>query len=243
MVKGMPSIDHPNQLCEGCLFGKQARKTFPKESLTRAQHPLELIHSDVYFLKAKSEVFGIFKRFKLMVEKQSGYQIKALRSDHGGESTSNEFKAFCKEHGIHHPMTTPYSPQQNRVVERKNRIIFNMSVEFDEEGVWEWSTSKRETEYSTFFVDDEEEEDSAETNTPPPTQNAQVDEESSSEGPRKFRSLRDIYDALQDVNLSDFTQYCLIAETEPLSYEDATHKRKWRKAIDEEIKAITKNDT
>ncbi|KAL2235602.1 UNVERIFIED_CONTAM: Retrovirus-related Pol polyprotein from transposon TNT 1-94 [Sesamum indicum] len=32
-------------------------------------------------------------------------------------------------------------------------------------------------------------------------------------------------------------------KTEPLSYEDATHERKWRKAIDEEIKPITKNDT
>ena len=36
MVKGLPFINHPNQLCEGCLFGKQARKSFPKESMTKA---------------------------------------------------------------------------------------------------------------------------------------------------------------------------------------------------------------
>ncbi|KAK2981150.1 hypothetical protein RJ640_013472 [Escallonia rubra] len=47
MVKGLPSINHLNQLCEGCLFGKQARKSFPKESMTIAKCPLELIHSDV----------------------------------------------------------------------------------------------------------------------------------------------------------------------------------------------------
>ncbi|KZV23270.1 hypothetical protein F511_17779 [Dorcoceras hygrometricum] len=29
MVKGLPSIDHPNQLCEGCILGTQARKSFP----------------------------------------------------------------------------------------------------------------------------------------------------------------------------------------------------------------------
>ncbi|KAK2982524.1 hypothetical protein RJ640_027178 [Escallonia rubra] len=32
MVKGLPHISHPNQLCEGCIFGKQFRKSFPKEA-------------------------------------------------------------------------------------------------------------------------------------------------------------------------------------------------------------------
>ncbi|RDX81243.1 hypothetical protein CR513_38114, partial [Mucuna pruriens] len=31
MVKGMPHINHPNQLCEACLLGKHARRSFPKE--------------------------------------------------------------------------------------------------------------------------------------------------------------------------------------------------------------------
>ncbi|KAL0443704.1 UNVERIFIED_CONTAM: Retrovirus-related Pol polyprotein from transposon TNT 1-94 [Sesamum latifolium] len=62
-----------------------------------------------------------------MVENQSGFRIKALRSDRGGEFTSNEFKIFCEQNGIHRPMTTPYSPQQNGVAERKNRTILNMA--------------------------------------------------------------------------------------------------------------------
>ncbi|KAK2980575.1 hypothetical protein RJ640_017437 [Escallonia rubra] len=81
----------------------------------------------VYFLKQKSEVFSTFKRFKALVEKQSGYQIKAMRSDRGGEFISKEFKAFCEENGIRRPLTIPYSPQQNGVVERKNRSIVNMT--------------------------------------------------------------------------------------------------------------------
>ena len=36
MVKGLPYINHPDQLCEGCLLGKQFRKSFPKESNSRA---------------------------------------------------------------------------------------------------------------------------------------------------------------------------------------------------------------
>ncbi|KAK2990141.1 hypothetical protein RJ640_007543 [Escallonia rubra] len=155
MVNGLPSIVQPDQLCEGCLVGKQHRHSFPKESISRAKAPLELIHTDVcgpidltslgknkyfllfiddysrktwvYFLKQKSEVFSTFKRFKALVEQQNGYQIKAMRSDRGGEFISKEFKAFCEENGIRRPLTIPYSPQQNRVVERKNRSIVNMT--------------------------------------------------------------------------------------------------------------------
>ena len=32
MVRGLPPIEHPDQLCEGCLVGKHFRKPFPKES-------------------------------------------------------------------------------------------------------------------------------------------------------------------------------------------------------------------
>jgi transposase InsO family protein len=50
-----------------------------------------------------------------------------LRSDRGGEFTSNEFKEFCEANGIHRPLTVPRSPQQNGVVEKKNRTILNMA--------------------------------------------------------------------------------------------------------------------
>ncbi|GJW99345.1 retrovirus-related pol polyprotein from transposon TNT 1-94 [Tanacetum coccineum] len=32
MVKGLDQIDHPNQVCEGCLLGKHARSSFPKKA-------------------------------------------------------------------------------------------------------------------------------------------------------------------------------------------------------------------
>ena len=47
MVRELPCINHPNQLCEGCLLGKQVKMGFPKESYSRAKKPLELIHTDV----------------------------------------------------------------------------------------------------------------------------------------------------------------------------------------------------
>lgn len=81
----------------------------------------------VYFLKEKEEAFDAFKQLLAMAEKQSGYYIKVLRSDRGGEYTSRAFQEFCKENGIKHQLTAAYTPQQNGVSERKNRTILDMA--------------------------------------------------------------------------------------------------------------------
>ena len=77
----------------------------------------------VYFLKSKDEVFSKFKEFKALIENLSERKIKILRSDNGGEYTSNEFVNYCKDVWIKRELTTPYNPQQNGVAERKNRTI------------------------------------------------------------------------------------------------------------------------
>ena len=48
------------------------------------------------FLKEKSESFEKFKIFKAMVENETHVKIKCLRSDNGGEFTSNEFNEFVR---------------------------------------------------------------------------------------------------------------------------------------------------
>ncbi|KAI5344111.1 hypothetical protein L3X38_011988 [Prunus dulcis] len=155
MVVGLPEIKEDRQVCEGCVLGKQSREAFPREAISRASTPLELIHSDicgpmqtvtkagnrffltfiddctrmcwVYFLRHKSEALCVFKKFKATVELQSGYKLKQLRSDRGGEYTSMEFERFCDNAGIERQLTTPYTPQQNGVAERKNRTIVEMA--------------------------------------------------------------------------------------------------------------------
>lgn len=154
MVTGLPQIDHPSRVCEECVIGKQHRDPFPKGDAWRAKKVLELVHSDicgpinpssngskryfitfiddfsrktwVYLLQEKSEAFLAFKNYKALVEKEVGQPIKTLRTDRGGEYTSQEFANFCELHGIKRQLTTSYSPQQNGVAERKNRTILNM---------------------------------------------------------------------------------------------------------------------
>ncbi|GKF16696.1 cysteine-rich receptor-like protein kinase 25-like protein [Tanacetum coccineum] len=52
--------------------------------------------------------------------------IKCLRSDRGGEFTSNSFNEFCEAQGIKRQLTAAYTPQQNRVAEWRNRTLMNM---------------------------------------------------------------------------------------------------------------------
>ncbi|GKB11700.1 putative RNA-directed DNA polymerase [Tanacetum coccineum] len=66
------------------------------------------------------------KVFKSEVELQLGKKIKALRSDRGGEYLSQEFKDYLSENGIVQNLTSPYTPQQNGVSERRNRTLLDM---------------------------------------------------------------------------------------------------------------------
>jgi hypothetical protein len=81
----------------------------------------------VYPLKAKSECFERFKEFKALAEKEVDSHIKVLRSDNGGEYTSNQFEAYLKGQGIAHQTLALHTPQQNGVAERANRTIVEMA--------------------------------------------------------------------------------------------------------------------
>jgi transposase InsO family protein len=78
-------------------------------------------------MKYKSEVVDIFLKFKAWVEKQSTYKIQVIRLDNGTKYISEKFNNFNKKEGIEHHLTAPYTPQQNKVVERKNRTLVEMA--------------------------------------------------------------------------------------------------------------------
>ncbi|GJX74795.1 retrotransposon protein, putative, ty1-copia subclass [Tanacetum coccineum] len=139
--------------CVSCLSGKMTRKSFPHRP-KRVTDLLGIIHTgvcgplrhvarqgasyfitftddysrygNIYLLKHKHEVFETFKVFKNEVENQLGKTIKALRSDRGGKYISQEFKDYLKACGIVQQLTPPYTPQHNRVSERRNRTLLDM---------------------------------------------------------------------------------------------------------------------
>jgi hypothetical protein len=69
---------------------------------------------------AKSDTLAALKKFQVKVEVETGRHLHVLRTDNGGEVTSVEFETYCAEHDVKRQHTTPYTPQQNGVVERRN---------------------------------------------------------------------------------------------------------------------------
>lgn len=158
MARGIPKMVQPKEKCEGCLMTKLTRSSFPSHTSFETKKPLELVYADicgpitpetpggnryfllfvddysrkmwVYFLKEKSDALGMFKKYKAVVEKSTEKNIKMLRTDRGGEFCSKEFTLYCEEMGIERQYTNPYTPQQNGVVERRNRTVAAMTRSF-----------------------------------------------------------------------------------------------------------------
>jgi transposase InsO family protein len=150
-VREMSQIMKPtNTLCKHCQQGKKTKTGFKSKEYSTTR-PLEIVHTDlvgptttkglkgekyfmllvddytrmtaVFFLRNKSDVFENFKVYKEMVENEMDSKIKFLRSDNGGEFTSNEFMDCYSRHGIKRQFFIARTPQQNGVVERKNKTV------------------------------------------------------------------------------------------------------------------------
>ena len=61
-----------------------------------------------------------------MVENESDKSIKNLRTDNGEVFTKHEFNPYLYKHGIQYQKIVLYTPQQDGVVERKNRNLVEM---------------------------------------------------------------------------------------------------------------------
>jgi transposase InsO family protein len=55
-----------------------------------------------------------------------GLRIKKIRSDNGTEFKNSQTEGILEGEGIKHELSSPYTPQQNGVVERKNRTLLDM---------------------------------------------------------------------------------------------------------------------
>jgi hypothetical protein len=60
-------------------------------------------------------------------QNEFGLRIKKIRSDNGTEFKNSQIKGFLEDEGIKHEFSSPYTPQQNGVVERKNITLLDMA--------------------------------------------------------------------------------------------------------------------
>jgi transposase InsO family protein len=83
--------------------------------------------SRVFFLQEKSQTQETLKKFLKQAQNEFRLGIKKIRSDNRTEFKNSQIEGFLEEEGIKHEFSSPYTPQQNDVVERKNRTILDMA--------------------------------------------------------------------------------------------------------------------
>ncbi|BBH05691.1 hypothetical protein Prudu_017155 [Prunus dulcis] len=84
----------------------------------------------VFLLKNKHDVASILPEFYTMVSTKFHARVKVFRTDNGGEYVNNTLASFFLAQGIIHQMTTPFTPLQNGVSERKNRQLLEVARSF-----------------------------------------------------------------------------------------------------------------
>jgi transposase InsO family protein len=138
-----------------CQAGKQVGSQNPHKNIMTTDRPLELLHMDLFgpiayisisgskyclvivddysrftwvsFLQEKSQTQETLKGFLRQAQNEFGLRINKIRSDNGEEFKNSQIEGFLEEEGIKHEFSSPYTPQQNGVVERKNRTLLDMA--------------------------------------------------------------------------------------------------------------------
>ena len=152
LVRGLPKLEFSKDgLCGACQLGKQKRSSFKSKILSSIVKPLQLLHMDLFgpvnimsiskkkyclvivddfskftwtfFLHSKDEAGKIIINHIKALNNNPDVKVGRIRSDNGTEFKNSVMKEFCEEEGIIHEFSAPRTPQQNGVVERKNRTL------------------------------------------------------------------------------------------------------------------------
>ncbi|GJU92726.1 putative ribonuclease H-like domain-containing protein, partial [Tanacetum coccineum] len=152
LVRGLPSkLFENDQTCVACQKGKQHRASCKSKTENSISLPLHLLHMDlfgltfvkslkkkmyclvvtddysrftwVFFLATKDETSGILKSFITRIENLVDHKVKVIRCDNGTEFKNKEMNQFCEIKGILRQLSVARTPQQNEVVERRNRTL------------------------------------------------------------------------------------------------------------------------
>ncbi|XP_073291044.1 uncharacterized protein [Primulina huaijiensis] len=155
-VRGMPNLlSGIPYVCGDCQKGKQTRVSHPVLPTSGTTRCLELLHMDlmgpmeveslvgkkysfvcvddfsrfswVSFIREKSDTFDVFKNLIKRITNFHNLKVRKIRTDHGKEFENTSFSSFCSSKGISHEFSTPKTPQQNGIAERKNRTLQEMA--------------------------------------------------------------------------------------------------------------------
>ncbi|WVZ93435.1 hypothetical protein U9M48_039413, partial [Paspalum notatum var. saurae] len=156
LIRGLPKLRAEKDLvCHPCRHGKMVAASHIPVSQVVISYPGELLHMDtvgparvasvsgkwyvlvvvddfsrfswVFFMEFKDEALGFVRDLVLRLTNESHKAMRAIRSDNGGEFRNSCFENFCRDLGLEHQFSSPYTPPQNGVEERKNRTLVEMA--------------------------------------------------------------------------------------------------------------------
>ncbi|GJX16519.1 retrovirus-related pol polyprotein from transposon TNT 1-94 [Tanacetum coccineum] len=76
-----------------------------------------------HFLRSKDETPGVLIDFLTLVQRGLHAQVTTVRTDKGTEFQKKTLHAYFAKEGIRHETSTARTPEQNGVVERRNRTL------------------------------------------------------------------------------------------------------------------------
>ncbi|GKC18168.1 integrase, catalytic region, zinc finger, CCHC-type containing protein, partial [Tanacetum coccineum] len=152
IVTGLPKLKFvKDHLCSSCELGKAKRKSFHTKTTPSSKRRLQLLHMDLcgpirvesingkkyvlvivddysrytwtHFLRSKDETPAVLIDFLTLVQRGLHAQVRTVRTDKGMEFLNKTLHAYFAKEGIRHETSTARTPEQNSVVERRNRTL------------------------------------------------------------------------------------------------------------------------
>ncbi|GJY57192.1 retrovirus-related pol polyprotein from transposon TNT 1-94 [Tanacetum coccineum] len=152
LVRGLPKLKfEKDHLCSACALGKSTKKPHKPKSKDTNQEKLYLLHMDlcgpmrvasvngkkyilvivddysrftwVKCLRSKDEAPAFIINFLKMIQVRLKETIRRIRTDNGTEFVNQTLHEYYEKVGISHETSVARSPQQNGVVERRNRTL------------------------------------------------------------------------------------------------------------------------
>ncbi|GJY45350.1 retrovirus-related pol polyprotein from transposon TNT 1-94 [Tanacetum coccineum] len=105
-----------------CEVSKAKRSSFKSKTVPSSKGRLNLLHMDLCG-PMRDETPEVLKDFLTMIQRNLQALVIFVRTDRGTEFLNKTLNAFFKEEGIEHQTSTPRTPEQNGVVERRNRTL------------------------------------------------------------------------------------------------------------------------
>ena len=80
-----------------------------------------------FFYDPSLMLLSTLKHLCTRLQNEKSLKIDLIQSDHGRDFENSYMESFCTRSGISQEFSAPITPQQNGVVERRNRVIQEMA--------------------------------------------------------------------------------------------------------------------